>query len=60
MAFLKRPVKNREGVQAELYQAIEDCHTLEELKDLLFSLDKKDEAIIKAFDKKISRLERAS
>ena len=44
----------------ELQQAINACTTMDQLLALLFSLDyPKDEAIIKAFDRRIDQLEKA-
>ena len=45
-------------VPPELQQAINDCSTLEQLLELLFTTDFiKDEAILKAFDQRMEELE---
>lgn len=52
--------KGKGKVPTELQQAINDCQTMKDLLELLFSTDfVKDEAIIKAFDKRIDVIERS-
>jgi len=51
--------KGKNRVPIELQQAINDCLTMRDLVELLFSTDFKDECIIRAFDKRIDQLERA-
>lgn len=58
LARARRIFAPKGQVPPELQQAINDCTTMEQLLTLLFTTDFiKDEAIIKAFDKRIDELE---
>ena len=53
-----RLFRNKNAVPAELQQAINECATMPQLLELLFSIDYvKDEAMIATFDKRIDELE---
>ena len=63
--FLQRAykylIRRKENIPPELQQAINDCASLQELIDLLFSTDyTMDEAMIAAFDQRIDELEQGS
>jgi len=48
--------KDKKRISPELREALDACTTVDEVKELLFSLDFKDQATIKAFDKKLDDL----
>jgi hypothetical protein len=53
-----RIISPKGQVPAELQQAINECSTLEQLMEFLFTTDfVKDEAILDAFDKRMEELE---
>jgi hypothetical protein len=51
--FLKR-----QKIKRELQKAIDSCKTIDELRILVFSTQNKDEAMDRAFCKKLEELER--